>query len=114
MHTRREPGNEVGEDGCRGWLFLCGCVYEREREKHGVSFRTRSLSETDYVMAKWSREGEGGQNKTGREGDRTMHGLSVILCQNFSLTLFSVICHFSQTYLVISYQTGSTVTLLGQ
>lgn len=50
--TRRVPGNEVEEDGCRGWLFLyftrcvCVCVYEKERERemHGVSFRTRSLS----------------------------------------------------------------------
>ncbi len=88
-HTRREPSNEVGEDGWRSWLFLCGCVFEREREReregemHGVSFRTRSLSGTDYVMAKWSREGEGGQNKTdgGRERDRTIHGLSVTVCQ---------------------------------
>lgn len=42
---------------------------QREREMLGVSFRTRSLSGTDYVMAKWSREGEGGQNKREREGE---------------------------------------------
>lgn len=36
-HTQGEPGNEVGEGGL---LFFCGCVYEREREMHGVSFRT--------------------------------------------------------------------------
>lgn len=40
-----------------------GCVFVRER-KNSVSFRTRSLSGTGYVMAKWSREGERGQNKT--------------------------------------------------
>lgn len=34
---------------------------------HGVSFSTQSLSGADYVMTKWTREGEGGQNKTERE-----------------------------------------------
>lgn len=34
---------------------------------HGVSFSTRSLSGSDYVMANWSIAGEGGQNKTGGE-----------------------------------------------
>lgn len=41
-------------------------------------------------MAKCSGAGEGGQNKTeggGREGDRTMHGLSVILCQKLPRVL---------------------------
>lgn len=42
---------------------LCVC----ETEMLGVSSRTRSLSGADYVMAKWSRKGEGGQNNTLRE-----------------------------------------------
>lgn len=84
---------------------------------HGVSFRTRSLSGTDYVMAKWNREGEGGQNKTegGRETGPFMAfpSPSARRCQNLSLSLISVICHFSLPYLV-SYQTDPKVTFLEQ
>lgn len=67
----REPGNGAGEDGCRG--YVCVCV--REREMHGVSSRTRSLSGTDYVMAKWSKAA-GGRNK---KREKTMHGLAAML-----------------------------------
>lgn len=35
---------------------------------HGASFRTRSLSGSDYVMAKWSRA-EGGRTEQEEEGD---------------------------------------------
>lgn len=51
------------------------CVCEREREMHGVSSRTRSLSGTDYVMAKWSKAA-GGRNK---KREKTMHGLAAML-----------------------------------
>lgn len=47
------------------------CV--REREMHGVS--SRSLSGTDYVMAKWSKAA-GGRNK---KREKTMHGLAAML-----------------------------------
>lgn len=49
----------------------------REREVFGVSSRTRSLSGTDYVMAKWRREREGRRNKMRRETQkRAKLGLS--------------------------------------
>lgn len=59
-------------------------------------------------MAKWSREGEGGQNERERQ---TMLGFSVTLdhkftsTKSFPLPLFSFIYNLSQPYLVISYRT---------
>ena len=98
---------------------VCVCVCVRERERNAWCFLQNTIAIwDDYVMAKWSREGEGGQNNRERERERErerdrawpfLHPPPEL-----SLGLFCVICHFSRPYLVPSYQTGSTVTLPGQ
>lgn len=59
-----------GEGGRMQGLVVTLWVCVQGWEMHGVSFSTRSLSGSDYVMANWSRAGEGGRNKAGRGRER--------------------------------------------